>query len=88
MIVLCAWCEQAGRRTVPGGIKPWDQAPASHGICEGHERALLLELAALTNKSQSRTRPHQTQDPAAGCSYGRYERPLDVSDVGAFKGPR
>ncbi len=49
MIVLCAWCEQAGTRTVisESAVETDARRSASHGICARHQRQLLLEIQTL-----------------------------------------
>jgi hypothetical protein len=46
MRVMCAWCEQEGRRRLIGQVGRNDRLDLiSHGICAHHERAMLRKIA-------------------------------------------
>jgi hypothetical protein len=44
MTVVCAWCQRQGRTTVLREKEPFDRPIVTHGICEEHTRAFLIEL--------------------------------------------
>jgi len=47
MTVLCAWCEGEGKEALICRIEPLDRSAESHGICETHEKRLLLQVSKL-----------------------------------------
>lgn len=65
MIVLCAWCEQAGRRTLLRETEPRGQSLTSHGICEAHEKVMLMEVDKLRKRDEIRHIPRRLSLPNA-----------------------
>ena len=41
MRVMCAWCQQEGRRGLLRIREPLDDPSETHGICERHQRAIF-----------------------------------------------
>jgi len=44
MNILCAWCEKEGKEAFICEAEPFDRPTLSHGICETHQKLLLLQL--------------------------------------------
>lgn len=52
MIVLCAWCEREGIRTV---LKDGDaNGPISHGICNHHQQEMLEQIVQLSEAKRAK----------------------------------
>jgi hypothetical protein len=54
MKVLCAWCEEAGRKALIRESESNPGARATHGICREHEAALLKQIAVLAHKQKQK----------------------------------
>lgn len=65
MMLLCAWCEQEGRHAFMCEAEPRDQASQSHGICEAHEKELLMRIQKLRKKDSLRHIPRRLSLPNA-----------------------
>lgn len=65
MIVLCAWCEREGRQALIRETEPRDQQSESHGMCEAHEQALVVQLNRSKTKEQIRHIPRRLSLPNA-----------------------
>lgn len=69
--VLCAWCEEQGRRTVVG----YTTAKQSHGICPEHGKALLLEYEASI---AARRKENATPTPSPTSVFDQGETTITV----------
>ena len=65
MIVVCAWCEDETRQTMPSQSRPQDESLRSHGICEAHQRSLFKQIETLRMKEAIRHIPRRLSLPNA-----------------------
>jgi len=65
MVIVCAWCEQDGRKALTREMEPDQQRSASHGMCEAHHQAFHAQLHALTAHGRIRHIPRRLSLPNA-----------------------
>lgn len=56
MKILCAWCEEEGKKALIRENQSDPSDRATHGICRAHEVALLKQIAALARKHKEQAR--------------------------------
>jgi hypothetical protein len=49
MKAMCAWCQGEGVPALLGEREPLDDPSETHGICDRHRRAVLLDLYARSH---------------------------------------
>jgi hypothetical protein len=54
MKVICAWCEQEGRRTLIAEVELYDRKMTSHGICRHHKKVVLKQIQQRPNRENPR----------------------------------
>jgi len=49
MRAICAWCQREGAPALLGEREPVDDPTETHGICDRHRRAVLIDLYARSH---------------------------------------